>query len=52
MHLQWGIYWSVQTLSNVDLIVSESINQADRCFSDVSRGRECAFISLYKVYIL
>ena len=42
--LQWGI--SVQTLSNADLIVSGSIHQADRRFSDVSRGRQCAFTSL------
>ena len=31
-------------MSNADLIVSGSIHQADRRFSDVSRGRQCAFI--------
>ena len=41
-----GNIWSVQTLSNADLIVSGSINQADRRFSDVSRGKQCAFTSL------
>ena len=34
-----------QTMSNADLIVSGSIHEADRRFSDVSRGRQCAFIS-------
>ena len=33
-------------MSNADLIVSGSIHQADRRFSDVSRGRQCAFMSL------
>ena len=37
---------SVQTLSNADLIVSGSIHQADRRFSDVSRGKQSAFMSL------
>ena len=41
-----GDIWSVQTLSNADLIVGGSIHQADRRFSDVSRGRQCAFTSL------
>ena len=31
---------------NADLIVSASIHQADRRFSDVFRGRQCAFMSL------
>ena len=33
-------------MSNADLIVSGSTHQADRRFSDVSRGRQCAFTSL------
>ena len=42
-----GNIWSVQTLSNaVLIIVSGSIHQADRRFSDVSRRRQCAFTSL------
>ena len=32
-------------MSNADLIVSGSIHQADHRFSDLSRGRQCAFIS-------
>ena len=32
-------------MSNTDLIVSGSVHQADRHFSDVSRGRQCAFNS-------
>ena len=32
-------------MANADLIVSGSIHQADRRFSDLSRGRQCAFIS-------
>ena len=30
-------------MSNADLIVRGSIHQADRRFSDISRGRQCAF---------
>ena len=44
--LPGGNIWSVQTLSNTDLIVSGNINQADRCFIDVSRERQCGFMSL------
>ena len=33
-------------MSNADLIVSGSIHQADRRFCDISRGRQCAFMSL------
>ena len=33
-------------MSNADLIVSGSTHQADRLFSDVSGGRQCAFTSL------
>ena len=33
-------------MSNADLIVSGSTNQADRRFSDVSRGRLCDFLSV------
>ena len=50
--LQWeylrrNCEWrSVQTMSNADLIVSGSTNQADRRFSDVSRGRLCDFLSV------
>ena len=33
-------------MSDADLIVSGGIHQADCCFSDVSRGRQCAFIGL------
>ena len=32
-------------MSNADLIVSGSIHQVDRHFIDVSRGRQCDFIS-------
>ena len=32
-------------MPNADLIVSGNIHQADRRFSDLSRGRQCAFIS-------
>ena len=44
---QWGNSERrcVQTMSNADLIVSGSIHQADHRFSDLSRGRQCAFIS-------
>ena len=33
-------------MSNATLIVNGSIHQGDRRFSDVSRGRQCAFMSL------
>ena len=32
-------------MSNADLIISGSVHQADHCFSNVSRGRQRAFIS-------
>ena len=37
-------------MSNADLI-SRSIHQADRRFSDLSRGRQCAFISFQLFYV-
>ena len=33
-------------ISNANLIDIGSIHQANRCFSDISRGRQCAFMSL------
>ena len=33
-------------MSKANLIVGGNIHQADRRFSDVSRGRQCAFMSL------
>lgn len=33
-------------MSNTDLIVNGSIHQGDDRFSDISRGRQCAFMSL------
>ena len=33
-------------MSNATLIVNGSIHQGDRRFSDVFRGRQCAFMSL------
>ena len=33
-------------MSNAILFVNASIHQGDRRFSDVSRGRRCAFMSL------
>ena len=33
-------------MSSAGLIISGSTRQADRCFSDVSRGKQCAFTSL------
>ena len=33
-------------MSDTDLTVSGSIHQADCCLSDISRGRQCAFISV------
>ena len=33
-------------MSNTDLIANGSIRQGDDRFSDVSRGRQCAFMSL------
>ena len=49
---QWGIFTTklrVEVSSNIikaDLILSGSIHQVDRCFSDVSRGKQCGFTSL------
>ena len=49
--VQWGIFetkFRAEVSSNNVkhcLIVSGSIHQAERRFSDVSRGRQCAFIS-------
>ena len=49
---QLGIFTTklrVEVSSNIikaDLILSGSIHQVDRCFSDVSRGKQCGFTSL------
>ena len=46
-YLRRSCEWrSIQTKSNADLIVSERIHQAYYRFSDVSKGRQCAFMSL------
>ena len=51
-YLRRSCEWrSVQTMSNADFIVSGSTRQADRRFSEVTRGRQCALMSISTLLI-